>query len=115
MADFRLVSTQLHLNYITDQRAFALDPGTSGELALWGGGPNGEALQVESEDAAIVQIVSVGPASRSDNLRDVRVRAVGFGLTSLSALMPDGRAWTTADFAVGFTPGRMVPTNDVPL
>ena len=34
MADFRLVSTQLHLNYITDEHAFVLDPGTSEELAL---------------------------------------------------------------------------------
>jgi hypothetical protein len=47
MADFRIVSSQIHLSYISEEETFALDPGCSGDLALWGGGPNGEALEVQ--------------------------------------------------------------------
>jgi hypothetical protein len=115
MADFRLVSTQLHLKYVEEQEAFVLDPGAMGDLALWGGGPNGEVLDVRAKDPQVVQVVRVERSSRGQDLRSVQVKAAGFGLTSLSAVMPDGRAWAEADVAVGFTPGTMIETHNVPM
>jgi hypothetical protein len=115
VADFRAISSQLHLSYLDEEESFVLDPGTSGELALWGGGPNGEALDVRAEGARVVEVVGVAPPSRGDDLRSVRVRAIGVGMTSLSAYLPDGRSWATTDFAVGFTPGRMTTAANAPL
>ncbi|HXJ19457.1 MAG TPA: hypothetical protein VMT03_04420 [Polyangia bacterium] len=115
MADFRLVSTQVHLTYIDEEEAFVLAPGTTGDLALWGGGPNGEDLDVEVDNSQVVQITRVDPTSRGQNLRSVSLRAAGFGITTLSAFMPDGSSWATADVAVGFTPGTMIETHNVPM
>ncbi len=115
MADFRLISSQPHLAYLAEAEAFVLDPGSAGQLALWGGGPNGEALDVRADDSTVVQVVRVDAPSRGQDLRSVHLKAVGFGLTYLSVRVPDGRSWAEADVAVGFTPGTMIETHNTPM
>jgi hypothetical protein len=115
VADFRMVSSQVHLSYIGDEEIFALDPGCAGDLALWGGGPNGESLNVRSEDAGVIQVGRVAPPSRGSDLRAVSIKAVHIGETTLTARLPNGNAWATANVAVGFTPGRMSTALHVPL
>lgn len=115
MADFRMLSSQIHLSYLEDVETFALDPGCGGDLALWGGGPNGEALDVRVEDTSVIQLVKVAPASRGSDLRAVSLRGIRIGATTLDARLPNGSSWATADIAVGFTPGRMSKAHQAPL
>jgi len=115
MADFRLVSSQIHLAYIDEEETFALDPGCTGELALWGGGPNGEALEIRAEPAGIVEVTKVAAPSRGTDLRSVHLRGAGIGEATLQARLPNGESWATTNVAVGFTPGQMTPALQVPL
>ena len=115
MADFRLISSQVQLTYIADVDAFVLNPGAVADLALWGGGPNGEALDVRAADTRVVQVARLDPPAREQDLRSVRLKAVGFGLTKLAGYLPDGRPWADAEIAVGFTPGTMIETVNVPM
>jgi hypothetical protein len=115
VADFRLISSQIHFSYLADAELFALDPGATGELALWGGGPKGEALEVRATVAGVAQIVFVAAPARGSDLRIVRIRGARIGSTSLEAYVPGGPVWASADLTVGFTPGRMAPTPSVPI
>lgn len=115
MADFRMVSSQVQLSYIPDAETFALDPGRTGDLALWGGGPSGETLQVRSEDNGVIQVVRVAPPSRASDLRAISIKALRIGETTLNARLPDGASWATTNIAVGFTPGPMTKALHVPL
>jgi len=115
MADFRMNSSQTHLSYIPDEETFTLDPGSTGDLALWGGGPGGEALDVRSNDSGVVQVVRVAAAMMGTDLRTVSLKGMRIGETTLDARLPDGRPWATANVAVGFTPGRMTTATLIPL
>jgi hypothetical protein len=109
MADFRMVSSQAHLSFSEDDQQFALDPGYPGDAALWGGGPAGEALRVESTDPGVVQVVSVAPPLRGSDLRWVRLMGLRIGAACLNARVPSTNAvWASAEVVVGFTPGKMV-------
>jgi hypothetical protein len=115
MADFRLISTQIHLTYLADADAFVLDPGQAGDLALWGGGPKGEVLDVRTDNATVVQVMRADPPLRGQDLRTVQLKAMGFGKAKLSGRLSDGRSWAEADVAVGFTPGTMIEAQSVPV
>ncbi|MEO6599770.1 MAG: hypothetical protein ABIQ16_07855 [Polyangiaceae bacterium] len=115
MADFRLASSQLHLTYIAAEETFALDPGSTGDFALFGGGPNGEQLTVRAGADGVAQIVYTAPHISGSTLRTVRVKGVRIGATTLTAHMPDGAAWASADLVVGFTPGSMSQAANVPM
>jgi hypothetical protein len=82
---------------------------------LWGGGPNGEALDVRPADTSVIQLVKVAPASRGSDLRAFSIRGIRIGETTLDARLPSGSSWATTNIAVGFTPGRMSKALQVPL
>lgn len=110
-----MISSQSHLTYIPDEDAFAIDPGTAVQIALWGGGPGGEPLRVQVHDASSLQVTAVTPPLKGSDLRTVHLKSPRIGTTTLSARLADGRTWATANVAVGFTPGRMVAATKVPL
>ena len=108
MADFRAVPGQT-ITYVPGIESFIMSPGTSGDVALWGGGPGGKDLDLFCWDQKIVQVYDVTYVSNSlgANMRRIRLTAQNIGVTVIEARLGEGGpAWAKAGVAVGVTPAQ---------
>ena len=108
MADFRAIPGQ-PVTYEPAIECFTLFPNTFGDVALWGGGPNGVPLMLFCGDDKVVTVTDVTSvaAPLHDNMRRIRLTAKGIGVTVVEARLGlDGPAWAKVGVAVGTTPAQ---------
>jgi hypothetical protein len=108
MADFREVPGQ-PITYLSAVESFIMFPDTFGDVALWGGGPNGEVLSLYCWDDKIVDVTDITYVASplGDNMRRIQLKAQNTGLTVVEArLGVSGPAWARVGVAVGMTPSQ---------
>lgn len=119
MADFRIIPGQPGVHYVAS--TFVVSRNTSVDIALWGGGPNGEALVVVALNPDLIEVYDLTYVSAplGAHLRRIQLKAKGYGQTTLQArLGPSGPVWAEAAVAVEGTviaQGAMVSAHDAPI
>ena len=114
MADFRAIPGQ-PITYEPAIECFSMFPNTSGDIALWGGGPNGLLLMLFSGDDKVVDVTDVtfAAAPLRDNMRRIRLTAKGIGVTVVEARLGlGGPPWAKVGVAVGTTPAQSPALSD---
>jgi hypothetical protein len=100
MADFRPVAGQAKITFDSASRTFSMESGTSGRIALWGGGPKGEDLTLLSRQPQIVELRDLSYVDKplGPNLRTMLLTARGNGKALIEARLggPDGAVWAGA-------------------
>ena len=74
-------------------------------VALWGGGPAGEALKVALNDPSIA---TVSEQARKKDLRIFRVTGKKIGIAMLEAKLQDGRVWAAMQIEVAESRGKRI-------
>ena len=114
MADFRTIPGQ-PVTYEPALECFSLFPNTFGDIALWGGGPNGLPLMLFCADEKVVIVTDVTSVATplGDNMRRIRLTAKGIGVTVVEARLGlGGPAWAKTGVAVGTTPAQSPVLHD---
>jgi hypothetical protein len=108
VADFRAIPGESRITYLPAVESFAMDPGRSADIALWGGGPGGEALEIVSLNENVVEAwdVTLTVPTIDPNLRRIKLIPKNVGQTVIEArLTRAGPVWARAGIGVGVTPG----------
>lgn len=108
MADFRSIQGTAG-RFDSAQRTFTLVPGTSTDIALWGGGPKGEDLIVVSRNKALFEAYDLRYVSNplGPHLARIRIKMVGAtgkGLIEACLGSASGAPWAAA-WVVAGNPG----------
>jgi len=105
MADFRPIQGT-KARFDSAQRIFTLAPGSETDIALWGGGPNGEDLTVVSTNKTLFEAYDLRYVSNplGPHLARIRIKVLGRtgkGLIEARLGGPNGPAWAAAWIAIG--------------
>ncbi len=105
MADFRPIQGT-KARFDSAQRIFTLAPGSETDIALWGGGPNGEDLTVISTNKTLFEAYDLRYVSNplGPHLARIRIKILGRtgrGLIEARLGGPTGPAWAAAWITIG--------------
>jgi len=119
MADFRIIPGRTGINFV--KSTFVISRNDSTDIALWGGGPKGEFLEVVAKNPNLIEVCDLTfvTASLGDNLRRINLKAKGYGQTTLQARLGlSGPSFAEAEIAVEgsvISNGDMVQAPDAPI
>lgn len=114
MADFRLLNGQTGISFV--ESTFVINREKPTDIALWGGGPNGESLFVKAEDSKVIEVTDLSYVTLppGDNLRRIKLAAKSYGMTYLIGTVGSagGAEWARAKIAVE---GTVIAQGDMGL